>query len=342
MHKLALATLLTATSVACTVEDTTPPLHGQADAQTNKTSSGSSGSGGQTNTSGTAGTSVVVGSGGTTSGSAGSAVAGSDGTGGASGSGGSDQLDASMSQGDGFDGYVPKPIVYCDGGTTYSGMSLKLDGNSSYGTFARPVQDDFTLEAWIKTSTSQPGGEFWQGIGLFHADVQGGNNDFGAAILNDTFAFGMGLGPGGSDVTLQASTPVDNGQWMHVASTRNKTTGEVQLFINGMLEQSSTYSQQTNSLTASAILTIGGNTVDGRYFVGELDEVRIWNVVRTPAEIAANMFKKLAGTETGLVSYFKFDDTSAATAADTSPTHLDLTLKGNATRVASTAPLCQP
>ena len=116
------------------------------------------------------------------------------------------------SAGDGSDGRLP--TVYCDGGSTYAGMALHLDGGSSYGTLPRPVQDDFTLEAWIKTSTSLSGNQFWQGIGLFHADTQGGNNDFGASIINDGFAFGMGLGPGLEDVMMQSTSAVTTGEWM--------------------------------------------------------------------------------------------------------------------------------
>jgi hypothetical protein len=233
------------------------------------------------------------------------------------------------------------PFIPCDGGTTYAGMSLHLDGSGSYATLPRPVQDDFTLEAWIKTTTSSSGTEFWQGIGLFHADVQGGNNDFGASILNDEFAFGMGLGPGLNDATLESTSVVTSGEWTHVAVTRKESTGEVVLVVNGMMESTQSYTQ-TNPLSASSTLTLGGNTIDGRYFAGEIDEVRIWSIVRSPAEIASTMFKKLTGSETGLVGYYKFDDSSAGVATDSSPSKVDLTLMGQASKGASGAPICQP
>lgn len=43
---------------------------------------------------------------------------------------------------------------------------------------------------------------------------------------------------------------------------------------------------------------------------GLLDEVRIWNVARTQTEIADNMNTELSGNESGLVGYYKFDDSS--------------------------------
>ena len=45
-------------------------------------------------------------------------------------------------------------------------------------------------------------------------------------------------------------------------------------------------------------------------FVGFIDEVRIWNVARTEAEIRADMNTELTGNEPGLVAYWKFDELS--------------------------------
>jgi hypothetical protein len=340
MRKLVVTAVLMAPLMACGVDDTSPkPSNDSGTGHAG--ASGSSGSGGSTG--GSAGSIGVMGGGGT----GGTGLSGMGGTGGSAGTsgmggGGTNMVDAApdVSQGDGFDGYVPKPIVYCDGGATYSGMSLTLNGANSYGTFPRPVQGDFTMEAWIKTTTSMFGNQFWQGIPVFHADVQGGNNDFGASILNDHFAFGLGLGPGLNDVTVESTTAVAIGQWMHVTATRRQSTGEIQVLVNGIVEASQVLASQMNPLSASTTLLVGGNTIDGRYFSGEIDEVRIWNVVRTPAEIVSTMFKSLTGSEPGLVSYFKFDEASTTTAVDSSPSKVDLTLTGQAGRSASTAPIC--
>ena len=40
---------------------------------------------------------------------------------------------------------------------------------------------------------------------------------------------------------------------------------------------------------------------------GNLDEVRIWNTVRTQAEIQANMNTELTGSEINLVAYYNFN-----------------------------------
>ena len=56
----------------------------------------------------------------------------------------------------------------------------------------------------------------------------------------------------------------------------------------------------------------------GGHFGGELDELRFWNKVLTQSEIRQNMCKKLTGTETGLIGYWRFDDCGCLTLTDAS------------------------
>jgi signal transduction histidine kinase/CheY-like chemotaxis protein/ligand-binding sensor domain-containing protein/protocatechuate 3,4-dioxygenase beta subunit len=50
-----------------------------------------------------------------------------------------------------------------------------------------------------------------------------------------------------------------------------------------------------------------GNAQD-EDFEGQMDEVRVWDHARTPAQIRTNMFATLTGREPGLVGYWNFDD----------------------------------
>ena len=42
------------------------------------------------------------------------------------------------------------------------------------------------------------------------------------------------------------------------------------------------------------------------YVTGRIDELRMWNDVRTQAEIKANMHTELSGNESNLIAYYKF------------------------------------
>jgi hypothetical protein len=95
---------------------------------------------------------------------------------------------------------------------------------------------------------------------------------------------------------------------------------------------------QTRSLTAPTEITIGGNTVDGRYLNGTMDEVRLWSVVRSPTEITDTMHKTLAGNEAGLVGYWGFDEGSGA--SSTGKVGGSASLYNNPEWVPSDAPIC--
>src|SRR5262249_10353372 len=151
----------------------------------------------------------------------------------------------------------------------------------------------FTLEAWIKTRTpSLTGTRFWEGSGLLWADLNGNHDDFGVSILNDKLAFGVG-NPSGTEPTILGTSSVVTGQWTHVAVTRKKSTGEIQVLVNGVVETSMVVAMQTKSLSAQASMTIGGDVFDNRYFTGVIDEVRAWNVVRSAGDIVSTMQQRL-------------------------------------------------
>ncbi len=78
-------------------------------------------------------------------------------------------------------------------------------------------------------------------------------------------------------------------------------------------------------------LLFGGET--SAFANGYLDEVRIWNKVRTGFEILRDFKRKLSGTETNLMAYWKFDD---GTAADQTTNGFAGTFFGDASTVADT------
>lgn len=191
--------------------------------------------------------------------------------------------------------------------------ALQFDGVDDFVRMSRPVADDFTLEAWIQTTVSGPGPNFWDGPPVFHADVDGPNSDFGSSIQNGKLAFGMGA----PDLTVVGATNVATGSWVHVAVTRVKSSGTVTLFVNGVQDGQRT-GMSTASLSANPKMDIGANFNNGHFFKGTIDEVRAWNIVRTPAQLLATMKTPLNGNEPGLVGYWRFDEASGDIATDTS------------------------
>ncbi|MFN8344324.1 MAG: choice-of-anchor D domain-containing protein [Spirosomataceae bacterium] len=101
--------------------------------------------------------------------------------------------------------------------------------------------------------------------------------------------------------------------WHHYAFTYNGiaggagTTGTIYAFVDG--QPTPTPSFTGNFPAVSTNLWLGSRV--GNYpWNGTLDELRIWNVQRTQAQLQANMFNELAGNEPGLVSYYNFNQGS--------------------------------
>ncbi|MCH7573898.1 MAG: fibronectin type III domain-containing protein [Candidatus Marinimicrobia bacterium] len=125
----------------------------------------------------------------------------------------------------------------------------------------------------------------------------------------------------------------NNGQWYHLAVTRDGSS--YVLYIDGV-------NVYTNTLVSTvpnpnAPLTFG--QAEGIYYLnGAIDEVRIWNVARTQADIQGSMHAQLTGSETGLVGYWRMDEASGLTAFDYSANGNHGALNGGVARVTSTVP----
>lgn len=103
------------------------------------------------------------------------------------------------------------------------------------------------------------------------------------------------------------SGPLTN-QWYHVALTYDAGINEMRLYVNGVLASNGvgtpvgTYSE--SNLYIGAYNNAGNIAFQ---FDGQIDEVRIWNVVRTGAQILASKDCILTGDEPGLLAYYRFN-----------------------------------
>ena len=62
-----------------------------------------------------------------------------------------------------------------------------------------------------------------------------------------------------------------------------------------------------DNLTSPTKAYLGQREGENQFFDGQLDEVRIWNTVRTESEIQSTQYTTLVGDEAGLVAYYRFD-----------------------------------
>ncbi len=113
---------------------------------------------------------------------------------------------------------------------------------------------------------------------------------------------------GGNDNVF--SYAFNTNTWYHVALVYSSTAGTLKFYVNGLLLDTVT-NNSFPSIAGNVPISMGAWS-NGRFFNGVMDEVRIWNVARTQSEIQSNMNSELAGTETGLVAYYPFNQGIAA------------------------------
>ncbi len=181
--------------------------------------------------------------------------------------------------------------------------ALHFDGTDDHVIIPHSVSSDFTVEFLMNTTATGGGGQWYSGLGLVDAEVGGVTNDWGTALSGSKFAFGVGA----PDVTIYSTSNVNTGSWVHVAATWRQSTGEMKLYVNGVQEATATGG--TNLRNAPTRITMGQIQTNINRYNGTLDEVRIWNAVRTQTEIQANMAKQVdPATQPTLSAYYTFDE----------------------------------
>lgn len=172
-------------------------------------------------------------------------------------------------------------------GTVGSGTGI-IDGAASFSTtvigndienISRPVQDDFTITFWLKTTqTGLSGPSFFQVTGLVDAEVGGIVNDFSIGLKVNNISFGVG----NPDITINGSKIVNDGNWHLVAITRTKSTGAMKIYVDSFSSSDGSGTGNTNSLTAPTTVNFGDVLAGpgGNGYIGLLDEVTFSDNIR--------------------------------------------------------------
>ena len=186
------------------------------------------------------------------------------------------------------------------------GNVLALDGDDDYvSSSLYTPSPDFTLEAWIKTTSSDTENDIvgWGTSSYFDSDYMEFRTHEGKLqfVVSDRWE-------GNHAVT--GNTDVNTGVWTHVAVVKDDTV--VTLYVNGIADATKSGVPGTG-LEMLAIGnfpedTWGNSGRQGYEFPGRIDEVRIWEIARSSAEIAADMNRPLRGDENGLKALWHFDE----------------------------------
>jgi hypothetical protein len=168
------------------------------------------------------------------------------------------------------------------------GGALSFNGTSSLvtvpGSASLDLTTGMTLEAWVDPAQLETA---WRCV-LFKerpADMV-----YALYASNGTHPNGQ-IYFGGAEHNVVGTSAVAVDAWTHLAVTFDGST--LELYVNSVLVSSVALS--ATILKSNDVLHIGGDSVWGEWFAGELDEIRIYNRALAASEIQTDMNTPVGG-----------------------------------------------
>jgi hypothetical protein len=242
--------------------------------------------------------------------------------------------------------------------TPPAGAALDLGAAGAYVSFGAPASlqlAEVTIEMWIRrdgagVATETGTGGIPDAIPLLakgRADTEDPLKDINYflglrasdGVLCADFEEGAGgAGPAGQNHPVTGVTAIPPGEWHHVAATYD---GVWKLYVDGVLDAQLAVNQPLGAASTVAValgsaLTAAG--VAAGAFDGAVDEVRIWSVARTGAELQASANAQLELPQAGLVARWALDEGGGAAVGSSAGTLVPGTIAGTAWSWTAPAP----
>ena len=200
----------------------------------------------------------------------------------------------------------------------FGDYALNFDGGNDHVVIAdNPSLDfgsgtSFSISFWSNPST-------WVQEGKYILDKTDGGVGYSISIVTG----------GGEDLRLQFSiSAVDvntatnalsglENEWHQFEITCDRN-GNAQWYIDSSTSGSAVSISGAGDIDNGSSLTIGSDNTPGNYFNGKIDEVRIWNDLRTADEIKASYNRSLSDPyeETNLKLYLRMNNGSGSISFD--------------------------
>jgi hypothetical protein len=158
----------------------------------------------------------------------------------------------------------------------------------------------FTVEAWIKASPTQPG---FPTVISKRSSAQTNGFIFGLWFDGRLFMQLQGF-----NYPITGSYSLRDDQWHHIAASRT-TGGQLTYFVDGVPTVMGTSGFNGYNLSTTHDLWLGWDegATSTTAFNGTIDEVRIWNISRTAADINTTMNSQVSASSPGLTALYRFD-----------------------------------
>lgn len=214
--------------------------------------------------------------------------------------------------------------------TASTNYALSFDGSNDYiTTNGGTISTAWSVEVWFKKASNKS---------THNLTNDANSNNSGTWSLrlaqwNNIYKVGI-TKYGVKDYYINDSKAnLEINKWEHVAWTYENNL--VTVYINGE-NLGTTFTR--GPLANGAILYWNIIGKSSNSIGGEIDELRIWNDVRTSSEINDKMFISLEGNESNLVAYYMMSNQSGSSLTDNSSNNNTGTISG-ATWVTCNAPI---
>ncbi len=187
------------------------------------------------------------------------------------------------------------------GTDNFPGTTLEFDGIDDYVQInINSPQTDYTYELFFKTT--DPNAKF----SSVHHPSLATANDRNLYLDNGNISHRLW---DNETIASSGKNYADN-TWHHVAVVVESGVGQC-IYVDG--EQVASGTKDHSDFDWDSSLDLGFS--DG-YFEGEIEEVRLWNIVRTETQIRESMYLPLTRNENGLISYWQFNDGNGTILSD--------------------------
>ncbi len=155
-----------------------------------------------------------------------------------------------------------------------------------------------TCEFWFRTSGNG---------GLFSVVDNDAVSALDRSIYINNGNISAFLYAGATETITTSGTNYADGNWHHLAYVIGASAGGQKLYLDGILAASGSFS--ASSFITNTKIHLGFSTlISPTSFTGDMDEVRIWSIAKTPTEIQNDMTCSLKGPKSGLMANYSFDE----------------------------------
>jgi hypothetical protein len=224
--------------------------------------------------------------------------------------------------GDGVpDGSDPHPLATNHPPLFAGGAALAFDGTDDYVQFGSPaalqMTGDQTIELWLRPQ------DFSQVRNTISKAYAGEGSMSIATDGRVNYFYGIRGDDGGVNAidyqSFTSSFKLARDGWSHLAVVRDLSSMKLRWYLNGALMDEVPALFHAAKAGSQPFLLGRGYAFP---FLGQMDEVRIWNRARTGDEIRASRFSHVLGNEPGLVVAWSFDETSGSVVRDVGPSRV--------------------